>query len=228
MKLSVIIPALNEDARIGATLAALTPLRGRGHEIIVVDGGSSDATRDVARGRADRVLDVPRGRACQMNAGAQAAQGDVLLFLHADTIAPQNADDCIRDAMQASKRPWGRFDVRIAGRSPVLAVVAASMNWRSRLTGIATGDQGIFVRREAFERVGRFPEISLMEDIVLSRRLKRLSRPICLRAHVLTSGRRWENGGLLKTVLLMWWLRLRFFFGAEPARLARSYDRKHH
>jgi rSAM/selenodomain-associated transferase 2 len=225
MKLSVIVPALNEESALPATLAALQPLRRRGHEVIVVDGGSWDATRERARAGADRVLEALRGRARQMNAGAQAAGGDVLLFLHADTLLPPDADDCIARALER-ERTWGRFDVRIDGGSPMLPLVARLMNARSRATGIATGDQAIFVRREAFERAGGFPDIELMEDIALSRALKALSRPACLRERVTTSGRRWERRGVARTVLLMWWLRLRFFLGAEPAELARSYERR--
>jgi rSAM/selenodomain-associated transferase 2 len=225
VKLSIVVPALNEEASIGATLAAAAPLRRRGHEVIVVDGGSSDRTVAIARALDDRVLEAPRGRARQMNAGAKAATGDALLFLHADTLLPENADACVARAL-ASGRAWGRFDVRISGGKGMLAVVVALMNARSRLTGIATGDQAIFVRREAFARAGGFPEIALMEDIALSRALKRVSRPACLRERVTTSGRRWERGGVARTVLLMWWLRLQYFFGAEPERLARSYERR--
>lgn len=225
MKLSVIVPALDEAAALPAALAAAAPLRRRGHEVIVVDGGSSDETREAARSDADRVLEAQRGRARQMNAGAAAATGDVLLFLHADTLLPPDADACIRRALE-SGRAWGRFDVRIGGASPALAVVAWLMNARSRATGIATGDQAMFVRRDAFERAGGFPQIALMEDIVLSCALKRVSRPACLRERVTTSGRRWEERGIARTVLLMWWLRLQFFLGADPARLARSYERR--
>jgi rSAM/selenodomain-associated transferase 2 len=225
MRLSVIIPALDEAETLPATLAALQPLRSRDHEVIVVDGGSLDATREIARAGADRVLDAQRGRARQMNAGARAAAGDVLVFLHADTLSPPDADECIRRALDAG-RAWGRFDVRIAGANRALGIVAWLMNLRSRATGIATGDQAMFVRRGAFEQAGGFPEIALMEDIALSRALKRVSRPACLRERVTTSGRRWEEGGIARTVALMWWLRLRFFLGAEPARLARSYERR--
>jgi rSAM/selenodomain-associated transferase 2 len=225
MKLSVIVPALDEASALPATLAAAAPLRRRGHEVIVVDGGSSDATREAARAGADRVLEAERGRSRQMNAGAAAAAGDVLLFLHADTLLPPDADACIRRALE-SGRAWGRFDVRIGGASIALAVVAASMNIRSRLTGIATGDQAMFARREAFEAAGGFPDIALMEDLALSRALKRLSPPACLRERVTTSGRRWSERGVTRTIALMWWLRLQFFLGADPARLARSYERR--
>ena len=225
MQLSIIVPVLNEAARIGAALAALDPLRRRGHEVIVVDGGSSDGTREAARGGADRVLAAPRGRASQMNTAARAASGEVFLFLHADTLLPAGADRAIEKGLAATGRAWGRFDVRIEGSSPVLPVVAWSMNLRSRASGIATGDQAMFVRREAFVRVGGFPPLALMEDVAMSTRLKRVSPPLCLRQIVATSGRRWERHGVLRTVLLMWWLRFRFFFGAAPSRLARSYHR---
>jgi rSAM/selenodomain-associated transferase 2 len=225
MKLSIIVPALDEEQALPATLAAAAPLRSRGHEIIVVDGGSCDRTPEIARAAADRVIDAPRGRARQMNAGAARASGDVLLFLHADTLLPGDADRCIAGALDAG-RDWGRFDVRIAGASPLLGVVAGLMNARSRATGIATGDQAMFVRREAFERVGGFPEVELMEDLLLSRALRRASPPACLRERATTSGRRWEARGVARTVMLMWWLRLRFYLGADPAILARSYDER--
>ena len=223
LKISIIVPALNEADGIAAVLAGLAPLRNRGHEVIVVDGGSSDNTRELAR-TADRVISAPRGRASQMNAGAALARGEVLLFLHADTRLPENADERILQGLAASGRAWGRFDVRIEGESRLLPVIAFFMNRRSRATGIATGDQAIFVRREAFDRVGRFPPLELMEDIALSRSLKRFSRPLCLADKAVTSGRRWERGGVLRTVLLMGWLRLAFFLGAAPASLARFYD----
>ena len=223
MPLSIIIPVLNEAASIAAALGALAPFRARGAEVIVVDGGSRDGTAEMARPLADRVVSAPRGRGSQMDAGAAVARGDVLLFLHADTRLPGDADLLIQAALEKSGRVWGRFDVTIAGQSPLLRVVAASMNLRSRLTGIATGDQAMFVRREAFAQAGGFPDIALMEDIVLSQRLKRIGRPACLAARVVTSGRRWEQHGVVRTILTMWRLRLAFFFGAEPARLARQY-----
>jgi rSAM/selenodomain-associated transferase 2 len=224
MKLSIIIPTLDEAARIEATLASLAPLRARGHEVIVVDGGSSDGTAGLAAPLTDRVLSASRGRAIQMNAGAAAAIGDVLLFLHADGRLPGSADTLVQDALAASGRAWGRFDVAIDGAHPMLPVIARFMNARSRITGIATGDQAMFVRREAFARVGGFPSLALMEDVALSARLKVVSRPVCLRARTTTSGRRWERNGVVRTVLLMWRLRLSFFFGASPERLRRIYE----
>lgn len=221
MKLSIIVPALDEAAEIAATLEALAPLRADGHELIVVDGGSADATATIAAPLADKVIQVPRGRARQMNAGAAIAAGDALLFLHADTRLPEHAAQFVREALE--QRSWGRFDVRIEGSSRWLAIVAFCMNWRSRLTGIATGDQAIFMRRDVFARAGGFADIPLMEDVALSARLKEISRPACVAARVVTSGRRWERRGVLRTVLLMWRLRLAYFFGARPEDLARRY-----
>jgi len=222
-RLSIIVPVLNEEAGIVATLQGLSALRARGVEVIVVDGGSRDRTAALAQPLCDRLVAAPRGRAAQMNAGAAVAHGNVLLFLHADTALPADADRLVLDGLAASGRPWGRFDVRIDGRHPLLPVIAATMNLRSRATGIATGDQAMFVERSALAAVGGFPDIALMEDIVLSRRLKRLGRPLCLRARALTSGRRWEKHGVVRTILTMWRLRLAFFLGVEPARLAASY-----
>ena len=222
--ISIIVPVLNEAQVISESLAALAPLHERGHEVIVVDGGSSDKTTDLARRAADRVVSAPRGRASQMNAGAALARGEVLVFLHADTRLPEDAGARILQGLAASGRAWGRFDVRIEGENRLLPVIAFFMNLRSRATGIATGDQVIFVRREVFERVGGFPPLELMEDIALSRSLKRVSRPLCLADKAVTSGRRWERHGVLRTVFLMGWLRLAFFLGAAPARLARFYD----
>lgn len=221
--LSIIVPVLNEGDTIVEMLAALAPYRARGAEVIVVDGGSRDGSMEAARPHADRVIAAPRGRGSQMNAGAADARGDVLLFLHADTRLPPEADRLVLDALKRSRHAWGRFDVTIAGRSRLLPVVAAMMNLRSRLTAIATGDQAMFMTRAAFARAGGFPDIPLMEDVVLSRRLKAASRPACLAARVTTSGRRWDRDGVIRTILTMWRLRFAFFLGAEPARLARRY-----
>ena len=217
-RLSVVLPVLNEARILAPALQALAPLRARGHEVLVVDGGSEDGTPAIAAPLADRVLAAPRGRARQMNAGAAASTGDVLLFLHADTALPADAEKEILEKLQFHS--WGRFDVEIDGASPLLPVVAFFMNLRSRLTGIATGDQAIFVRREAFTG---FPEIALMEDIAFSAAMKRRGAPACLRAKVTTSGRRWERLGALRTVVLMWRLRLAYRLGAPPDELARRY-----
>jgi rSAM/selenodomain-associated transferase 2 len=220
--MSIVLPVLNEAQHIESTLAGLAPLRRRGVEVIVVDGGSHDDTVTRASALSDVTLEAQRGRALQMNAGAAAAQGKVLLFLHADTLLPVGADGLVEQAL-ASGGLWGRFDVRIVGRHPMLRVVAALMNWRSRLTGIATGDQALFIRREAFERVGGFPDQPLMEDIEMSRRLGALAAPICIAERVATSGRRWESRGVWRTIILMWCLRWRYWRGESAQRLAEAY-----
>ena len=221
-EISIIIPVLDEAARIVERLQPLQVLRAQGVELIVADGGSADDTAALVAPLADRVLVAPRGRAAQMNAGAAVSRGRVLLFLHADTALPDAALPAILTSVGAGAS-WGRFDVRIAGRHPLLRLVEIMMNPRSRLTGIATGDQAIFVRREAFESVGGYADQPLMEDIALSAALKRLAPPACLRETVITSARRWERHGVLRTILLMWWLRAAYFLGADPARLARRY-----
>lgn len=222
-RLSIIVPVLDEATGIAAALAALEPFRARGAEVIVVDGGSRDRTVELARPLADQVIAAPRGRGTQMNAGAAAARGDALLFLHADTRLPPDADRIMLDGLSSPSWQWGRFDVRIEGKSPLLALIGSMMNWRSLATGIATGDQAMFATRAAFAQAGGFPDIPLMEDIELSKRLKRVSRPLCLAARVTTSGRRWEQRGTIRAILLMWRLRLAYFLGAEPAALARRY-----
>jgi rSAM/selenodomain-associated transferase 2 len=221
--LAIIVPALDEADDIVAALTALQPFRDRGAEVIVVDGGSRDATAALARPRADQVITAPRGRATQMNAGARATSAELLLFLHSDCTLPSQADDLVRDGLGHGPWHWGRFDVRVAGRHPLLRVVSATMNWRSQLTGIATGDQAIFMTRNAFTSVGGFPDLPLMEDIAMSKLLRRLSRPLCLAAPVAVSPRRWEQHGIVRTILLMWRLRLAYFLGAAPATLARRY-----
>jgi rSAM/selenodomain-associated transferase 2 len=221
--LSIIVPVLDEARSIAATLESLAPMRAAGAEVIVVDGGSRDATRALAAPLADRVIEAPRGRASQMNAGARASSGALLLFLHADTQLPDAAMAALA-RLAPSGRQWGRFDVAIAGRSPLLALVARLMNLRSRLTGIATGDQAIFVARARFDAVGGFPAIPLMEDVALCKALRRCSPPLCLRERVTTSARRWEKHGTLRTIVLMWRLRLAYALGADPHRLARRYD----
>jgi len=222
-RLTIVVPALDEAAGIEATLAALQPLRAAGCEVLVVDGGSRDGTPALARPLADAVLAAPRGRGGQQNAGARAARGEALLFLHADTRLPPGALEAVEAALGGGARAWGRFDVTLDSRHPLVRLTGLLMNWRSRLTGIATGDQAIFATRRAFEAAGGFPEIPLMEDVALSTALRRQGRPACLRQRVVTSARRWEARGPLRTILLMWRLRLRFWLGADPAALARRY-----
>lgn len=223
--LSIIVPCLNEAGGIAAALSAIAPLRSRGAEVIVVDGGSSDGTAQRAAPHADAVISAPRGRAVQMNAGAARARGEIMLFLHVDTLLPGSADALIIEGLKRTRRGWGRFDVTIAGRHPLLRVVERLMNLRSRLTGIATGDQAIFVTRSLFTAVGGYPEIALMEDVALSKQLKRFGPPLCLRHRLTTSGRRWEKHGVLRTIVLMWLLRLAYWLGADPGKLAMRYDR---
>jgi rSAM/selenodomain-associated transferase 2 len=220
--LSIILPMLNEEAGIQASLNVLASLRERGAEVIVVDGGSKDASVALSNGLADQIIQAPRGRAKQMMAGAKAARASVLLFLHADTRLPEGADWVIANALEAGAQ-WGRFDVKISGRSKMLPVITAMMNRRSRWSGIATGDQAMFARRELFERVGGFPDQPLMEDIELSKRLKAVAPPACLLETVLTSGRRWEQHGVWRTICLMWRLRWLYWRGVAPATLAALY-----
>jgi len=220
-RFAIVVPTWREADTIAACLAPLQRWRSRA-EIVVADGGSDDTTVALARPLADRVIVTARGRARQMNAGAAAARADILIFLHADTSLPPDALERIEAALAAGHH-WGRFDVRLAPPHPLLHLVAFFMNLRSRLFGIATGDQAIFVRRPLFWAVGGYADLALMEDIDLSRRLKRVGPPACLRARVTTSARRWHRFGIGRTILLMWWLRLRFFLGGDPARLARCY-----
>jgi rSAM/selenodomain-associated transferase 2 len=221
--LTIIVPALNEGGVIGGLMASLAPFRVRGVEVVVVDGGSTDGTAEAAGPGADRVIVAPCGRARQMNAGAAAAHAPVLLFLHADTRLPANADQLVLNGLGAAGLEWGRFDVRIEGASRWLRLVAAFMNLRSRVTGIATGDQAMFVTRPALDAVGGFPDQDLMEDVELSTRLKQRGPPLCLRPPVVTSGRRWSARGVARTIVLMWWIRLLYFLGVAPDRLARLY-----
>lgn len=223
--ISIILPVLNEETQIMAGLEALQAWRGQNCELIVADGGSRDRTAALAKPLADQVIMSARGRAAQMNAGASKAQGDILWFLHADSLPPPDAVELIRVVLSNPDRHWGRFDVRLSGCHPALRMVETLMNVRSRLTSIATGDQGIFIRRTLFEQIGGYPSIALMEDIALSQLLKRYGRPACLRQRLQTSSRRWERDGIIRTILLMWRLRLAYFLGADPDRLARSYYR---
>jgi rSAM/selenodomain-associated transferase 2 len=223
MKLSIIVPLLNEAQELPGLLERLAPLLRNGGEVIVVDGGSDDGSADIAERAGFTVVRTAKGRARQMNAAAALATGGVLLFLHADTQLPDSAETTIAQELADSRRVWGRFDIRISGRSAMLRVVSRLMNFRSRLTGIATGDQAMFVTRYAFNAVGGFPDQPLMEDIELSKRLLALSRPACITRCVTTSGRRWETRGVWRTILLMWRLRWDYWRGVPVQKLAEAY-----
>lgn len=223
MKLSIVIPVLNEARELPALLERLLPLVRQGTEVVIADGGSDDGTIAIAECAGFKVVRAARGRARQMNAGAALATGEVLLFLHADTQLPQGAGMEIAQALVANRYSWGRFDVCINGRPFMLQIVSWLMNVRSRLTGIATGDQAMFVTRAAFDTVGGFPDQPLMEDIELSTRLLTLSRPACIARCVTTSGRRWETRGVWHTILLMWRLRWDYWRGVPVQQLAEAY-----
>ncbi|MES3008222.1 MAG: TIGR04283 family arsenosugar biosynthesis glycosyltransferase [Pseudomonadota bacterium] len=250
-RISIIIPVLNEEDALRRHLpllqAARAPVgagpasdglkqsggRGQGplmqgghHEIIVVDGGSRDGSREATSGLVDYLVDSAPGRARQMNAGAAVATGDILLFLHIDTVLPDDGLALILAQFEKSDVLWGRFDVRFSGSHPAFPCIAFLMNLRSRVSGVATGDQAIFVRRSVFEQVGRYADMPLMEDVALCKTLRRLSPPACLRAKVVTSSRRWEQHGVVRTVVLMWWLRLLYVLGVSPAKLHAQYYKK--
>ena len=221
---SIIVPVFNEADSIEGFLSAVRASCTRRAEIIVVDGGSTDATASLARPLCDFMVESGKGRAAQMNAGARRANAAILWFLHADSRPPGCADELICDALaRSSSGRWGRFVVRLSGSRPLLRVVERLMNWRSSLTGICTGDQGLFISSALFDAVGGFPEIALMEDIAMSRKLKAAGRPVCLPQNLVTSSRRWEANGILRTIMLMWKLRLLFFVGVDPDRLAQMY-----
>ncbi len=224
MTLSIIVPVFNEARQLLPALECLASVRARGVEVVIVDGGSQDETLATAARIGARLVSSSKGRARQMNAGARIASGAILLFLHVDTALPANAARLIEMAMSDGRRIWGRFDVDIQGRPRMLRVIAALMNWRSRISGIATGDQAIFVARQAFESVGGFPDQPLMEDIELCKRLRALSPPVCLRARAVTSGRRWETRGVWRTIILMWRLRWAYWRGVPASVLANRYE----
>lgn len=220
MQLAIVVPVLNEAANLPVLHSHLQPIA-LNAEVVLVDGGSTDDTVSLARSAGLKLVRAPRGRASQMNAGARATQAPHLLFLHADTQLPEVALASVQEALQ--HHAWGRFDVQIQGQAKMLRVVAALMNWRSRLTGIATGDQALFMTRQAYLQAGGFLDQPLMEDIEMSAALKAISPPACLQHKVITSGRRWERGGVWRTIFLMWRLRLAYWLGAPAESLARTY-----
>jgi len=225
-RLSIIIPVLNEARSLQAHLPLLQPARAAGHEVLLVDGGSTDEGLSLAAPLVDKIVRSPAGRAAQMNAGAAQASGDVLLFLHVDTRLPEGAIALLQQAFVQPAVQWGRFDVRLSGTHPAFRVIETMINLRSRVSGVATGDQALFLRAGLFHAIGGFPSIPLMEDVAITKTLRRLSRPLCLRERVTTSSRRWEQHGILRTVLLMWWLRLLYVCGVSPARLRDMYAKK--
>jgi len=223
MRLSIIIPALNESATIVATLAPLQAMRARGVTVVLVDGGSEDDTIELAKPLSDKMVQSQKGRALQMNRGVALveAASDAYLFLHADSILPPDIDSAIAHALLSN--PWGRFDVIIQGTHKLLPMVAWMMNQRSRLSGIATGDQGIFMRREVFEATGGYANQRLMEDIEMCKRLNKIGSPANLKQRIMTSGRRWDKHGLWQTIWLMWWLRWQYYFDADADKLHSQY-----
>ncbi|MES9850699.1 MAG: TIGR04283 family arsenosugar biosynthesis glycosyltransferase [Candidatus Thiodiazotropha sp. L084R] len=226
-KLSVVIPCLNEGDGVEKFLRDLQYLRHQGHQLILVDGGSEPPISTSIESYVDRLLVSPTGRAVQMNSGAAIANGDLLWFLHVDSQIKPGIENAMLTISQSGSL-WGRFDVRLSGTHPLLRVVEWMMNWRSRVTGIATGDQGLFVQKQMFEKIGGFPLQPLMEDIEISRRLKRISAPCCLRERLTTSSRRWESAGIMSTILLMWVIRFAYWLGVSPSRLAGLYRNHGH
>lgn len=219
---SIIIPVLNEAAAIALQLQNLRQTLRDRWELIVVDGGSQDDTAFLASPHCDDLLRCPPGRSKQMNAGAASASGDILVFLHADTRLPEDFEQQMQHFIE-SGRQWGRFDVCLDSDHPMLCVVGHMVNLRSRLTGIATGDQTFFMRRSFFEKMQGFADIPLMEDVEFSHRACRVEKPFCSRARVLTSARKWQRHGIFRTIALMWWIRLAYVVGVSPATLHRWY-----
>lgn len=223
--ISIIIPVLNEANGLTQHLQALQPFRAAGHELIVVDGGSQDQSAALAKPLCDQVLCTSKGRAIQMNLGAQQAKGTLLLFHHCDSTLPEEALLLLTPLINSVC--WGRFDVELSETTGLLGLVGTMMSLRSRWTGIATGDQSMFVSKALFQQIGGFPNQPLMEDIALSASLKKRQPPICFTAKVITSARRWQKNGVLRTIVLMWCLRLSYFLGVRPETLVKIYYPNH-
>ena len=225
MQISIIIPTLNEARGICTTLQALQSARSSGLQIVLSDGGSTDDTVLIARSLVDRVVDSKPGRAAQMNSGAAQATGEVLWFLHADTMLQPNSVAALCQAVKDQLEPefWGRFDIQLDATDWIYRIIETLMNWRSRLTSVTTGDQGLFVSRQLHMRLGGFSSQPLMEDIEYSKRLRGVCKPINLSAIIITSARRWKQKGVIRTIVLMWWLRLAYVCGVSPEKLAQWY-----
>lgn len=221
MLISIIIPTLNEEATIQPLLQQLQVCRQQGHEVIVVDGGSNDETVSISKSLADKVISSEAGRATQMNNGAKQSTNNILWFLHADTLIPSNVIESIQESL--IKNNWGRFNIKLSGSHFLFRIIEKMINLRSCVSGIATGDQGIFVKRELFESVNGYSEIPLMEDVELSKKLKKVSSPVCIKEMLTTSSRRWEQRGILSTVLLMWRLRFLYWLGVSATKLTTLY-----
>jgi len=221
MRISVVIPVLDEEKTIAATLGTLPSLKS--DDLLIVDGGSTDDTTTICERLGVRVISCERSRARQMNAGAHRVNGDVLLFLHADTRLPPSAFDDIRAALKDPRCVGGRFDIELAGDQWLLKIIGKMISLRSRLTKVATGDQALFIRRVVFDAIGGYPDVPLMEDLALSRAMKRLGKIACLKSRVITSGRRWEAEGVWRTIFKMWMLKSLYLLGVSPVRLKRYY-----
>lgn len=221
-KISIIIPVLNEADGIEVFLKKLQAFRKSGHELVLVDGKSDDNTCTLARPFVDQMISCEKGRAKQLDQGVKMATGQVFLFLHADTLLPENAVQAILEALFKGYY-WGRFNVRLSGSHFLFRIIERMMNWRSCITGIVTGDQAIFMSKMLYYDIGGMPQIELMEDIELSKRLNKWTKPVCLKAFVITSSRRWEKNGILSTLFFMWNMRLQYFFGASPKDLCNKY-----
>jgi len=221
-KISIIVPVYNEASSIETFLKSLQLFRQYGHEIVLVDGKSQDQTLQLARPYVDRMISSEKSRARQMDLGAKMASGQVFLFLHADTQLPELADQLILNSL-AQGFHWGRFNIRLSGSDKLFRLIEKMMNWRSCLTGIATGDQAIYLSKMLYKDIGGFPQIALMEDIELCTRLIKWTKPDCIKQTVISSSRRWEKNGIIRTVLLMWMMRLQYFFGVSPEKLQKQY-----
>ena len=220
---SIIIPALNEESAIETLLQQLQTYRKQGNEIIVVDGGSTDSTISISNILADKIIQSKSGRALQMNNGSAEASFDILWFLHADSKIPDDSIEKIQFNLNEKNKDWGRFNIKLSGKNILFRLIERMINIRSCVTSIATGDQGIFVKRKSFDDVNGFSELPLMEDIDLSQKLKRLSRSVCIKETLTTSSRRWEQNGILSTVFLMWRLRFLYWLGVSADKLASQY-----